>query len=383
MSEKNEQTGQRSLNPLRRGVVFLWLLLVLALPALARPSLITQPWPEADALFHQDPRWLGGDDAYSLDLGGGRVLWLFGDSFVAPPGAVAPPGGQGGRNEACVVRNTLAIQSGYDPSRAKMKFCWREDPSGPASFFPERGDCWYWPGHAVLVEGKLLIFLMKIAPSSGPLGFQAVGWDAVLIDNPAEDPSRWHLRDLVTPKNALGVVVGSGAVLREGPPPPRGGGGDFIYAYGTQESPQHDVYLVRWSVAEICQGDLSRPQWWDGAGWTGQAKALWTQGQTEFTVHRDERLGRFIEIQTEGFGDAQLVYREAPTPSGPWSQPISFFHPPDGSDPELFVYAGKCHPQLKGADWIVTYVSNSFHWARLLADPHIYFPRFLRVNLVK
>ena len=29
------------------------------------------------------PRWLGGDGAYSIDLGGDRTLWLFGDSFIA------------------------------------------------------------------------------------------------------------------------------------------------------------------------------------------------------------------------------------------------------------------------------------------------------------
>jgi hypothetical protein len=39
--------------------------------------------PEADRLFHSDPRWLGADAAFSIDLGGGRVWWLFGDSFVA------------------------------------------------------------------------------------------------------------------------------------------------------------------------------------------------------------------------------------------------------------------------------------------------------------
>jgi hypothetical protein len=41
------------------------------------------PWPEADRLFHSDPRWLGADAAYSVDLGRGRFLWLFGDGFVA------------------------------------------------------------------------------------------------------------------------------------------------------------------------------------------------------------------------------------------------------------------------------------------------------------
>ncbi|HZA02118.1 MAG TPA: hypothetical protein VE665_07540 [Hyphomicrobiaceae bacterium] len=33
-------------------------------------------------LFYRDPRWRGGDDAYSIRLGGDSVLWLFGNSFI-------------------------------------------------------------------------------------------------------------------------------------------------------------------------------------------------------------------------------------------------------------------------------------------------------------
>ena len=50
---------------------------------LSSDLLHAEPWPEADALFRSDPRWLGADDAYSVDLGGRRVLWLFADTFVS------------------------------------------------------------------------------------------------------------------------------------------------------------------------------------------------------------------------------------------------------------------------------------------------------------
>ena len=33
---------------------------------------------EAERLFHQDPRWLGGDGALSVRLSDNRILWLFG-----------------------------------------------------------------------------------------------------------------------------------------------------------------------------------------------------------------------------------------------------------------------------------------------------------------
>jgi hypothetical protein len=47
-------------------------------------------WPEAGELFHSDPRWLGADAAFSIDLGQGRVLWMFNDTFVARKPANGP-----------------------------------------------------------------------------------------------------------------------------------------------------------------------------------------------------------------------------------------------------------------------------------------------------
>src|SRR5215510_14128408 len=94
-------------------------------------------WNEADALFHQEPRWLGGDAAYTIDLGDGRTLWLFGDSFIATTPAHV-------RSEATMVRNSVAVMSGRDPASATMEFAWR-DGSPPSSFFSEDGDHWSWP----------------------------------------------------------------------------------------------------------------------------------------------------------------------------------------------------------------------------------------------
>jgi hypothetical protein len=38
-----------------------------------------RPLPAAAEAFRADPRWRGGDDAYSVVLPDGRRLWLFGD----------------------------------------------------------------------------------------------------------------------------------------------------------------------------------------------------------------------------------------------------------------------------------------------------------------
>jgi hypothetical protein len=69
------------------------------------------PWTEADALFRSDPRWLGSDGAYSIDLGDGRVLWLFGDTFISTSFLNT-------RRLAKMIRNSVGVQTGYEPSTA-------------------------------------------------------------------------------------------------------------------------------------------------------------------------------------------------------------------------------------------------------------------------
>ncbi len=72
------------------------------------PVIVAEPWPAADKMFKRDHRWLGGDGASSIDLGGGRVLWLFGDSFIDARDRHL-------RGESVLIRNSVAIQFGHDP----------------------------------------------------------------------------------------------------------------------------------------------------------------------------------------------------------------------------------------------------------------------------
>ena len=89
------------------------------------------PWPEADALFHGDRAWLGGEGGHSIDLGNQRVLWLFGNSFISSNGIRD-------RTQSTLVRNSIAIQNGYDPSLARIEFDWKRGGPRPGSFFGAR-----------------------------------------------------------------------------------------------------------------------------------------------------------------------------------------------------------------------------------------------------
>jgi Domain of unknown function (DUF4185) len=341
------------------------ILLVAVALSLTAAAQRARPWPEADRLFRSDPRWLGSDGAFSIDLGNERVLWLFGDTFVARKAGDS-------RKNAAFVRNTVAVQTGYDPSHAAMKFYWRTIRGGPSEIFPSEGKIWMWPAHGIRVSSRLLLFCSRVAPESkqDSLGFQSAGWVAYLVDNPDEDPTRWTLLKVVEDH---GKVIMASAVLCEG---------EFVYIFGESE-PEHDVYLARWSIAHVQRGQFDTLEWWSGSSWqVGEAnrRPVMRGVGTEASVQRDPRGSGFIEVNSQGFGATDIVMRRASQVEGPWGAPQKIYRPPESDTPDAFVYAGKSHPELKGADLVITYSANGDD-KRLATDMSIYFPRFVKVNL--
>lgn len=325
------------------------------------------PWPAADQLFRSDPLWLGGDGAFSVDLGGGRVLWMLGDSFIATsPGQT--------RRQATFVRNSVAIETGYDPAHASVKFYAGQKLGKPSSFIPSRGKNWFWPMHGIRLGNRLLLFCMREAPNPDrdSLGFQSVGWNAFLVDNPDAEPAQWKLHKLTGPESHGTLLVGM-AVLPDG---------EFLNAFVLDDT-SHDAYLLRWPLQKAAAGKLSSPQWWCGAakGWQMNStcrQIVIPDAGSEFSVQRDPR-GGFLQVAGKGFGASTIVSRHAMQLVGPWSNPQTLYRPPESDGPNPFVYGAKAHPELRGAALIVTYTANGSD-ERLATDMSIYFPRFVRVT---
>jgi hypothetical protein len=336
-----------------------------------------ESWPEADALFHRDADWLGGDGASSVNLGDGRILWLFADSFVAnEPGAT--------RLNSTMVHNTVGIQSKRNPIRAEFKTFWDAGGERPASFFLDEGEHWFWPGDGELIDGKLIVFLIRVERTDKGLGFRTLDWRVVLIDNPLEPPVKWSPRRLKVPANSFDVRIGFGTVRREG---------DYLYAFGPRTGTfNHPLYLVRWPVANLLAGDLSAPEWWSAReqAWlvhetlTAPPEPVITNGQAEFTVDKIEPTGRYVQVQTSFFPFGPLVMRTAPALVGPWSEARAFYRPPEIEAPRdgFYMYSGKAHPeQDAGGQLAVTYCTNLRSIHDLVRDSTIYYPRFARVPI--
>jgi hypothetical protein len=320
----------------------------------------------SNALFTQDPYWQGGDGAGSVDLENGRILWLFSDSFVDVEGS-------GKRSNARMIRNSVGLQSGYDLQTASMSFYHGGNARLARAFFEVPGETWFWPGHGILVKDKLVVFLIEEMGISEGLGFAAIGWYVAIIDNPTAAPDAWRI-GYRKGTDTFGVIVGSAAVLKDS---------NYVYAFGVKEPSTHETYLFRFSSDRLAQGNIDDCEWWVGDHWTKTVAAEPKSAslfisQTEFSVHYYAPLRKYLQIQTFGFGHAEIGYRLADRLQGPWSDPVIVYRPV-ANDHQEFFYSANAHPELNGRGVIVTYNANHFDFRHLLKNENLYFPRFLQM----
>lgn len=326
---------------------------------------IATAWPAADSAMQRSLRWRGGDAAYSVAIPGDRVLWLYGDSFVGL--------GDGGENRSgrTMVRNTLAVQTGRDPSTATMRF-FDGGQGEPAAFFPAEDELGIWPGPASRVGDGLLLTFTRIRAVKTGLGFETVDSKATRVAAAMGPPTTWTFEPVALPETPAGTQLGLGAHLEND---------GWLYAYVPIEPGRHDVFVGRWPLAALEAGNTGAMTWWSGSAWAPTADgaaAVATDVQTEFSVSAvgDE----LWMISTLGFGAVDIAVRTAPRPEGPWSQPRHLYRPPEYGKDGVLVYSAKAHPHLRGAPLVLTYSTNRTDFWDLAADLSVYFPRFVRVT---
>jgi len=326
---------------------------------------------ETDKYFINDFSWRGADGASSVDLENGKVLWLFSDSFICSDSSMS-------RKNSKMIRNSIAIQDGYNLKTAPIKFYWDESKKKRQAFFHIPGNFWFWTGHGVMIKDKLIIFLLKEHSIKTGIGFESFGWHAVLISNPDEEPSRWKMQYIEGPET-FGYIVGSAAVLKDE---------KYLYAFGAAEPATHEVYLLRWKLNEAYTGNIENPEWWINGKWSERKtmnpipEPLFIGG-TEYSVHYDKSLKKFIQIQSFGFGEGKIGIRMSDSLNGKWTEPFMFCTPDYRGVKKPFMYAAKAHPELTGNGIYITYNVNSFDFGELMENQTIYFPKFILMKIVK
>jgi hypothetical protein len=276
----------------------------------------------------------------------------------------------------------MGIQKGYDPSTAEFNVYWRGTEKNPSAYFPCDDTSWYWPGNAVRIDSSLLTFLMHLCPSDSGMGFRECEdypHAAFLVSHIDRNPLEWAITRLVLPESQFGIMLGAATLV------------DLPYLYmfnvDVQDPCDRSMSLSRWHADSVLTGSIGSIEWWmgDDSSWIpdpyleSKPTAIFADGATELSVIYDDSNKCYLAIQTVGFGAADVVMRTAPSLTGPWSPPQLVYEPAEKAVEDIKVYAAKAHPEIVGADLVITYCTNA-PIETIIADTTIYYPRFVRLN---
>jgi len=327
-----------------------------------------EPMPQYDALFTRDTGWTGADGAYSVAMSDTVTLWLYMDTWI---GRIINQR----HEDAAMVSNTIALQTGKNPSSASVSFFWQMTEDGrPTAFIkPAEGVGEFWIFHSVVTDGQLYLFLKQIIEG----GRYIATWLGK-VENPQDEPPHWRVKQYRVPfgrYSMKGDLSFGSAVMRDG---------DLVYVYGYAEQADTRQMTVSRATADH-MADFNEWRFWTGTDWVAdanQSAGLFQGLACEYSVSFQPALKKYVVVYTDGGMSADIVMRVSDTPVGPWSEPCVLYTCPEPRwHKTYFCYAGKGHPEISGPDeLIVTYVCNSSDFARMAGDARIYRPRFLKMR---
>jgi hypothetical protein len=308
--------------------------------------------------------WTGADSTYSVPLPGGRLLWLFSDTFL---GTVNPDGSRPA--DTPLVNNTFVEQR-----RDSFRTIHGGTEQQPTAVLPPPApDAWYWLADGELGKPGLQVVFQRYDR------FGPGQWDWGFSGNVLGrfDPNDYELRDVTPLPSATKVAWGSW-IDRVGP---------YTYIYGVRDlgTPKH------MQIARVRGDDLRRPwEFFTGAGWSPNeqdAADVMQNVANEYSVTRYRGLYMLITQDTSFPFNTEVVAYFSCSPTGPFVARTKLFDTPETGasgtygDPDIFTYNAHEHPELRrGNRLVVTYNVNSFDFADDLRDVTVYRPRFVEVR---
>lgn len=351
----------------RRGIMALALLAMGALDAQAAlPAPAASPAIAAadmGPVFRgAHPQVLGLDGAYSLPMGSGRSLWIFGDTLIGSYAA------NGDRVITGFPPNTAAVVSDSDwvTGFSRASFVGQGTPGAVIhSSSPQRR---IWPLDLVRVEGQSWMYFVEIEPKGkGPLDFEVSGYGVA----PARTESleAFENRGFLWPGTA--PSFGTSVLAYEG----------HLYCF----SGGGETKLARMPLGR--PDEVTRYTYWAGDGaWASdwkQAVPLPGSGP-EMSVRYNPYLASFVMIYTPPFART-VEARFAPKPWGPWSAPVKVIEGQPQGDAAAMFYGAKQHVELDsegGRQIVVTYNTNAPE-TLLASRPDLYWPHLVRIRFEK
>lgn len=335
-----------------------------------------ETFPQYVQLFRPTNGWIGGDGAYAVTLTNDVTVWLYSDTWI---GEVR----DGKRRNVTMINNSVAVQRGFDPAKARVEFFYGTSSAGkPAALIaPADGKGWFWLYDGVMTREGLFLFLMQIEKTkdSGAFGFKTTGAWLGHVSNPLAPPTQWK----VTQKKIPGArfapdeerLFGSAVLKAEG----------FVYIYGASPNKPVGKSMLLARVPEAKLADFAEWRFYAKGEWSiseDDATALCAGLANEYSVSWQPALKQYVAVFTENGISRNIRLRRASAPSGPWSEAVTIYQCPE-TNQNVFCYAAKAHPGLAQSpdELVVTYVVNAMNFGDVLNDARLYWPQFLRVKV--
>lgn len=328
--------------------------------------------------FRQTNGWAAGDVATSVPLSDGRVLWLFGDSYVdqfdAKTGTLP-----------CVfnARNAVLLQETQDDMHPQTL---RNDQAGNRSFFhppgAKPGSAWpcLWPGTGFQEADIIYIYLMEMqqTPQGGMWGFKVIGQYWAKMSFP-----KLKIIGYVKLPAFDGINFVCGFVKDQS--------SGFTYAFGDrQHFTGSDVFVARFPTRR----PESAWSFWDGKGWGGNVTNAAPIAQaTSSSVNVCRVRGKYLLITTAfsvACDQGRDIYASSSSrPTGPFSPRQTIFAVNDTVEGHYpFFYSAVAHPEFISDrdELLITYCINGYEpdvptCVNGRMNPDFYRPRAIRFPL--
>lgn len=339
-----------------------------------RTNWTAQAQPQADpesllnAYSDTGKGWTGGDTTNSVELSGGRTVWIFSDTFLGP---VNPDGSR--PTTTPFINNSFVVQRGDS-----LKTVTGGTSANPTALVPPPANGWYWFGAAQTSNaGRNLDVVAVRFEKTGP-----GQWDWRWASNYlARFDSKTLKLQKLTPIPSAANVQWSAWLQRDS---------GYTYIYGVE-----DLGASKYQhVARVHGDDLTAKPWeyWTGSGWSADetASARVLEGvANEHSVTRWRDGYVLVTHDTTELFSKRVVGYFSCSPTGPFVKPVELYQTPetgaDGSyeNANIITYNSHDHPdQRVGNTLLVSYNVNSLDANNdLYADVSIYRPRFVSVTL--
>ena len=298
--------------------------------------------------------WTGGDATYSTPLPDGRVIWMFGDTFLGQVSAERT------RSGAPFIRNTFMVQDG-DEMVTLNAF---ENGEPTALLKPENKEQWYWPLDGTIHNNEFQIMLARMGhlSSNGIWSFAYNAFDLAVFSLP-------DLRLKFIEERFPNPDISYGATLMED--------GGYTYIYGISQ-----IGFQKFAhVARVEGGDLKMPwTYYNGTDWQDEPSKYIIAKDVidQFAVFKEGNI-YYLVTQETGLKD-RIFIRNSNSPTGPWQNKKYLYCTPE-SGGNIITYNAFVHPQLSSQDYLtISYNINSLDFQDIFGNADYYRPKFVRVE---